>query len=106
MSEYRKDIQNRIDNSKKLRYQQTIQYYDSREKNYESKISLQELFRQVAIDQNDDDAKRKADGAIRLLKANLRDLKLRRETDLEKINRDVQLRVTEEIKSLNLVNVV
>ncbi len=106
VSEYRKDIQNRIDNSKKLRYQQTIQYYDSREKNYESKISLQELFRQVAIDQNDDDAKRKADGAIRLLKANLRDLKLRRETDLEKINRDVQLRVTEEIKSLNLVNVV
>lgn len=106
VADYRKEIQNRIDNSKKLRYQQTIQYYDSREKNYERNISYQEAMREFAITQDDDAALRSAEGALRLMRANLRDLKQKRESDLERINRDVQLKVTEEIKSLNLVQVI
>ena len=106
VADYRKEIQNRIDNSKKLRYQQTIQYYDSREKNYERNISYQETMREFAITQDDDAALRSAEGALRLMRANLRDLKQKRESDLERINRDVQLKVTEEIKSLNLVQVI
>ena len=99
-------MQNRIDNSKKLRYQQTIQFYDSREKNFERNISHQEFLKEVAIEQDDDAALRNAEGALRLMRANLRDLQQRREADLERINRDVQLKVTDEIKSLNLVQVV
>ncbi|MCQ2246555.1 MAG: DEAD/DEAH box helicase [Bacteroidaceae bacterium] len=106
VAEYRKEIQNRIDNSKKLRYQQTIQYYDSREKNYERNIGHQETLREYAIQQDDDAALRNAEGALRLMTANLRDLRQKRESDLERINKDVQLKVTEEIKSLNLVQVV
>jgi hypothetical protein len=106
VSELRRDMQNRIDNSKKLRYQQTIQFYDSREKNYERNISHQEFLKEMAIEQEDDAALRNAEGALRLMRANLRDLQQRREADLERINRDVQLKVTDEIKSLNLVHVV
>ncbi len=106
VSELRQDMQNRIDNSKKLRYQQTIQFYDSREKNFERNISHQEFLKEVAIEQGDDAALRNAEGALRLMRANLRDLQQRREADLERINRDVQLKVTDEIKSLNLVLVV
>ena len=106
VSELRRDMQNRIDNSKKLRYQQTIQFYDSREKNYERNISHQEFLKEMAIEQDDDAALRNAEGALRLMRANLRDLQQRREADLERINRDVQLKVTDEIKSLNLVHVV
>ena len=106
VSEVRRDMQNRIDNSKKLRYQQTIQYYDSREKNYERNISHQEFMREVAIEQEDDAALRNAEGALRLMRANLRDLQQRKEADLERITRDVQLKVMDEIKSLNLVQVV
>jgi len=106
VSEVRRDMQNRIDNSKKLRYQQTLQFYDSREKNYERNISHQEFLREVAIEQNDDAALRNAEGALRLLRANLRDLQQRRDADIERINRDVQLKVMDEIKSLNLVQVV
>ena len=106
VSELRQDMQNRIDNSKKLRYQQTIQFYDSREKNYERNISHQEFLKEMAIEQDDDAALRNAEGALRLMRANLRDLQQRREADLERINRDVQLKVTDEIKSLNLVHVV
>ena len=106
ISELRRDMQNRIDNSKKLRYQQTIQFYDSREKNYERNISHQEFLKEMAIEQEDDAALRNAEGALRLMRANLRDLQQRREADLERINRDVQLKVTDEIKSLNLVHVV
>ena len=37
------------------------------------------------------------------MRSNLRDLKERREIDIERINRDVHLKVYNEIKSLNLV---
>ena len=106
VSDYQKEIQGRIDNSKKLRYQQTIQYYETRQRNFERNIRNQELMREYAISVGNDDELRRADNTLRLHRANLRDLLERREADLERINRDVQLKVTPEIKSLNLVQIV
>ncbi len=106
VSDYQKEIQGRIDNSKKLRYQQTIQYYETRQRNFERNIRNQEMMREYAISVGNDDELRRADNTLRLHRANLRDLLERREADLERINRDVQLKVTPEIKSLNLVQIV
>ena len=104
--EHQTEIQTRIDNSKKLRYQQTIQYYDTRQKNFERNIANQEMMREYAISTGNDDELRRAENILRLQRANLRDLMEKRESDLERINRDVHLKVTPEIKSLNLVQVV
>ena len=104
--EHQKEIQTRIDNSKKLRYQQTTQYYDTRQKNFERNIANQEMMREYAISNGDYDELKRAENVLRLQRANLRDLLERRESDLERINRDVHLKVTSEIKSLNLVQVV
>ena len=103
---YQRELQIRIDNSKKLRYQQTIQYYESRQKNFERNINTYEGIREYAIAQKDDDELRRAENVLRLQRANLRDLLNKRENDLERINRDVHLVVSHEIKSLNLVKVV
>ena len=103
---YQHELQIRIDNSKKLRYQQTIQYYESRQKNFERNIKTYEGIRECAIAAKDDEEVRKAENVLRLQRANLRDLLNKRETDLERISRDVHLMVTHEIKSLNLVKVV
>ena len=100
---HRNEIQLRIENSKKLRYQQTIQYYESREKSLTHSISEQEYNLEIALMRKDDDEQRRAEGALRLMRSNLRDLKERREIDIERINRDVHLKVYNEIKSLNLV---
>jgi hypothetical protein len=40
------------------------------------------------------------------MRSNLNDMQKRADAELEKINNDVKLKVTEEIKSLNLVQVV
>ena len=103
---HQRELQIRIDNSKKLRYQQTIQYYESRQKNFERNINTYEGIHESAIAANDDEEIRRAENVLRLQRANLRDLLNKRETDLERINRDVHLMVTHEIKSLNLVKVV
>lgn len=102
----KKDIQNRIDNSKKLRYQQTKQYYEIRKRNFERNIANQEMLREYAITTGDDEALKRAENALRLQRARLRDILDKRESDLERINRDVNLIITSEIKSLNLVKVV
>ena len=60
----------------------------------------------MAIIDNDDDRVRSEDRILRLRYGQLRNMEERREHDLERINRDVQLKVTEELKSLNLVQVV
>ena len=104
--EHRKEMQIRIDNSKKLRYQQTIQYYDARQKSLEHSISTQEIVREYALSSGNNDDLRRAENILRLQRANLRDLMERKESDIERINRDVHLKVTPEIKSLNLVQVV
>ena len=106
VSIHKRELQTRIDNSKKLRYQQTIQYYDARQKSLERNIANQEIIREYALSSGNDDDLRRAENVLRLQRANLRDLMERRESDLERINRDVHLRVTPEIKSLNLVKVV
>ena len=103
---HRNEMQIRIDNNKKLRYQQTIQYFDARQKSFESAIANQEMLRDYSISSKNDDELRQAEGALRLQRANLRDLMNRKETELERINRDVNLKVIPEIKSLNLVQVV
>lgn len=103
---HQRELQIRIDNNKKLRYQQTIQYYDSRQKNFERNINTYEGIREYAIATKNDEELRRAENVLRLQKANLRDLLNKRETDLERISRDVHLVVTHEIKSLNLVKVV
>ena len=103
---HQRELQIRIDNSKKLRYQQTIQFYESRQKNFERNINTYEGIRECAMAANDKDEVRRAENVLRLQRANLRDLLNRRETDLERISRDVHLLVTHEIKSLNLVKVV
>ena len=106
VSIHKRELQTRIDNSKKLRYQQTAQYYESRIKNLKIDISDHENNREMAIIDNDDDRVRSEDRILRLRYGQLRNMEERREHDLERINRDVQLKVTEEIKSLNLVQVV
>jgi len=103
---HQRELQTRIDNNKKLRYQQTIQYYESRQKNFERNINTYEAIRDGAIAANDDEELRRAENVLRLQRANLRDLLNKRESDLERINRDVHLMVIHEIKSLNLVKVV
>ena len=103
---HRGEMQTRIDNSKKLRYQQTIQYYETRQKSMERNIANQEMMREYALSSGNDDDLRRAENVLRLQRANLRDLLDRKESDIERINRDVHLKVTQEIKSLNLVQVV
>ena len=100
---HRNEIQTRIENSKKLRFQQTIQYYDSREKSLNHSISEHEYNLEFALMRKDEDEQKRAEGALRLMRSNLRDLKERRENDIERINRDVHLKVYNDIKSLNLV---
>ena len=64
------------------------------------------MMREYAISSRNDDDLRRAENVLRLQRANLRDLLDRKESDIERINRDVHLKVTQEIKSLNLVQVV
>ncbi len=104
--DYRENLQTRIDNSKKLRYQQTIQYYDSRKKSFEKAIVNQELILESALSHNDNDEIKKAESALRILRASLRNWSDREKIDLERINSDVNLKITQEIKSLNLVKVI
>ena len=104
--EHQKEMQIRIDNSKKLRYQQTMQYYDTRQKSLENNIKELEMKREFALSTGDETELRKAERLLPLRRASLRDLLDKRETELEKINRDVHLMVTSEIQSLNLIQVV
>ena len=62
--------------------------------------------REYALSSGNDESLRRAENTLRLHRANLRDLMDRKESDIERINRDVHLKVTQEIKSLNLVQVV
>ncbi len=103
---HHQDLQSRIDNNKRLRTQQTMQYYDSRQKNFERIINTQEGIKENALVVGDDEEYRKAENTLRLLRANLRDLMEKKESDIERINRDVHLTVKPEIKSLNLVKVI
>ena len=106
VEEYHKDQLMRINNNKKMRYQQTVQYFDTRIRNLERAISNQENLQQTAILLKDDDMLSRAERTLRLQRGQMQSLLQRKEDDIEKINRDVQLRVTDEVKSLNLVKIV
>lgn len=103
---YQQDIQIRIDNNKQLRAEQTIQFYDSRISNLKSNIRNQEWLREQAIIKGDSSAQKNAEGALRLMNSNLSNLQLERDNELERIKKDVQLKVTERVMSINLVQVV
>ena len=103
---YQTDQHMRINNSKKMRLQQTLQYYDTRIRSLEHSISTQESLQESAILLNDTDMHERAGRTLRLQRAQLQGLLQRKEDDIEKINKDVQLRVTDEIKSINLVRIV
>ena len=106
VDEYHNDQLMRINNSKKMRLQQTIQYYDTRIWNLERAIKNQEDIQESALLLKDDEMFNRAERTLRLQRGQLQSLKQRKDDDVEKINKDVQLRVTDEIKSLNLVKIV
>ena len=103
---YQADQLMRINNSKKMRLQQTLQYYDTRIRSLEHSISTQESLQESAILLNDNDTHERAGRTLRLQRAQLQGLLQRKEDDMDKINKDVQLRVTDEVKSINLVRIV
>ena len=106
VDDYQADQLMRINNSKKMRLQQTVQYYDTRIRSLEHSISTQESLQENAILINDKDLIERAGRTLRLQRSQLQGLLQRKEDDVEKINRDVQLKVTDEIKSINLVRIV
>ena len=103
---YRHEQKNRIDNNRKMRYQQTLQYFESRIDNAKQNLDNQEMLLQTALMIHDEELQNRAERALRLMRNNLQTLQQRRDEELEKINKDIQLKVTEEIKSLNLVHIV
>lgn len=106
LDEYTQDQQMRIDNNKKMRYQQTLQYYDARISNLEHSVKTQESILESALMFKDNESYSRAERTLRLQRAQLQALQQRKDEDIEKINRDVQLRITDEVKSLNLVKIV
>lgn len=106
VDEYYKDQLMRINNSKKMRLQQTIQYHDSRIHSFQRAIKNQEMIQHNAQLLKDDEMYNRAERTLWLQRARLQSLIQKKEEDIEKINRDVQLKVTDEVKSLNLVKIV
>lgn len=100
------DQQMRINNHKKMRMQQTLQYYNTRIRNLEHSIKTQEAMLESAMIIHDEEMQERAERTLRLQRGQLQSILQRRDDDIEKINKDVQLRVTDEVKSLNLVKIV
>lgn len=102
----RTDINDRIENSKKMRLEQTDQYYASRERNFDTAISHFELLQESALGHNNDDELRRTENTLRLLRHNLAELQSKHEADVELIKREVVLKVVSSIHSLNLIRIV
>ena len=60
------ELVQRIENSQRLRYEQTDQYYNTRIRNLESSISVQEMNLEYAIKTNDDKLARSSEGALQI----------------------------------------
>ena len=103
---YRTDQMMRIENNKKMRCQQTEQFYNSRISNAKRNIKNQEELIETALLLKDEEMRSKAERILPAMRSTLQNLIQQRDDELEKINRDVQLRVTDEVKSLNLVKLV
>lgn len=106
VEEYHNDQLMRINNNKKMRLQQTLQYFDTRIRNLQHNINTQEAIQENATLLKDEATASRAERTLRLQRGQMQALLQRKEDDIEKINRDVQLRVTDEVKSLNLVKIV
>lgn len=106
LDKYNEDQLMRINNSRMMRLQQTEQYYDSRIRSLQHSIKNQEDLQESALMLHDDEMLDRALRTLRLQRNNLQTLLQRKEDDIEKINRDVQLKITDEVKSLNLVKIV
>lgn len=102
---YQQDMQIRIDNNKKMRAEQTKQYYDSRISKMKSNIRNQEWLREQAIIKGDSSAQKNAERALSLMNFRLSNILQERDNELERIKKDVQLKVTERVMSINLVQV-
>ncbi|MBO7416425.1 MAG: DEAD/DEAH box helicase family protein [Bacteroidaceae bacterium] len=96
----RSDLADRIENSKRMRSQQTIQYYESRIERYKRNIEMQEYILQSASSNGTNE------GTLRMMRANLKELEQEKQETIDKINENPNLKVTSEIMSLNLVNVI
>ena len=96
----RSDLADRIENSKRMRSQQTIQYYESRIERYKRNIEMQEYILQSANSNGTNE------GTLRMMRANLKELEQEKQETIDKINENPNLKVTSEIMSLNLVNVI
>lgn len=96
----RSDLADRIENSKRMRSQQTIQYYESRIERYKRNIEMQEYILQSSS------SKGTNEGTLRMMRANLKELEQEKQETIDKINENPNLKVTSEIMSLNLVNVI
>ncbi|MBQ0020226.1 MAG: DEAD/DEAH box helicase family protein [Bacteroidales bacterium] len=103
---YKEDTLLRIENARDMRYQATLQYYESRERSMEAAIRNQEYMVEMFTMMNNDEERKKAERTLPLFRANLRDLKQKKELDLDRISRDPELKVTENIHSINLVNLI
>lgn len=103
---YQNDQLMRINNNKKMRLQQTIQYYDTRISSIKNTIKTYEFIHENAVMIGDNEMLSRAENTLRLQRSNLQTLLQRKEDEIEKINKDVQLKVTDEVMSLNLVNLV
>ena len=104
--EYKKDLELRIDNNKRMRAEQTRRSFESREQKIKDAIEKQATIRAYAIFNKDVVAQRNAEGALRLMNSNLTAARRSFESDLERINADEQLKVYGEFMSINLVQVI
>lgn len=99
----RNDLANRIENSKLIRSKQTLQYYESRIERYKRNIEMQQFILESSVMSGNAGSN---ENTLRMMRANLKDLEQERQEIIAKINEDPNLKVTSEILSLNLVNVI
>ena len=99
----RTDLADRIENSKRMRSQQTIQYYESRIERYKKNIEMQEFILESSIMSGNTGT---TENTLPMMRKNLKDLEQEKQEAIDKINENPNLKVTSEPMSLNLVNVV
>lgn len=96
----------KIENQKKMRYQQTLQHFEFQIANAKQNLDNQQMLLQTAELIGDDTLKSNAERILPVMRSNLQTLIKNKEEELERINKDIHLKVTEEPKSLNLVQIV
>lgn len=103
---YRDDLRIRIENQQKMRYEQTRQYYKLREDRLEQLIKNEQSDYDFYLSIGQEEEAKKLETTLRMNRGRLAADKNKHEEDLKKIIADPELCVKENIKSLNLVNVI